>query len=209
MGKADNFYHPLFTTIMITSKEEYLYYLEADKVALRIKKDKWYKIDVIFIYQKLLRKTEYWKNCKKGKLNFIYYLFLRYRLDRMAQRLGYTIPLNVFGPGLSIAHVGNIIIHPSAKIGENCRIHVGVNIGAVGGSMEAPSIGSNIYIAPGVKIYGKITIADGIAIGANSVVNKTFEEKNITIAGIPARKISEKGSKEHLVDATSILKKSK
>jgi serine O-acetyltransferase len=53
-----------------------------------------------------------------------------------------------------------------------------------------------VYIAPGAKIYGAIEIADNIAIGANAVVNKSFLEPNITIAGVPARKISDKGSTE-------------
>ena len=39
------------------------------------------------------------------------------------------------------------------------------------------------------KITAKIKIADGIKIGANSVVTKSFLEPNITIAGVPAKKI--------------------
>ena len=41
----------------------------------------------------------------------------------------------------------------------------------------------------GAVIIGKIKIADGIKIGANSVVTKSFLEPNITIAGVPAKKI--------------------
>ncbi|MDM7919729.1 MAG: hypothetical protein QUS12_11250 [Methanosarcina sp.] len=55
-------------------------------------------------------------------------------------------------------------------------------------------MGNNVYIGPGAKIFGDIEIADGIAIGANSVVNKSFTEPNIGIAWIPARKINNKGS---------------
>jgi serine O-acetyltransferase len=69
-----------------------------------------------------------------------------------------------------------------------------VNIGASGGKKDAPIIGDNVYIAPGVKIYGGIEIAEGIAIGANSVVNKSFTEPNITIAGVPAKKIADGGA---------------
>ena len=43
-------------------------------------------------------------------------------------------------------------------------------------------------------IVGKIHIADNIAIGANSFVARSFFEEGITIAGAPAKKISEKGS---------------
>jgi len=57
-----------------------------------------------------------------------------------------------------------------------------------------------------VVILGKIEIADGIAIGANSYVDKSFTEKGITIAGNPARKISGKGQKEAFGRATDVLR---
>ncbi len=41
-------------------------------------------------------------------------------------------------------------------------------------------------------MYGNIEIGDNVAIGANSVVNKSFDS-NITIAGIPAKIISNNG----------------
>lgn len=48
----------------------------------------------------------------------------------------------------------------------------------------------------GIKMGWDIPIiADGCAIGANSVVNKSFEEKGISIAGIPAKKVSNIGNK--------------
>lgn len=63
------------------------------------------------------------------------------------------------------------------------------------GTEKAPKIGNNVFIGAGAKIYGDIIIADDTAIGANSLVNKSFTESGITIAGIPARKVSNKGSK--------------
>ena len=74
------------------------------------------------------------------------------------------------------------------------RIHACTNIGSSRDDVSAPQIGNNVYIGPGAKIFGDIVIADNIAIGANSVVNKSFYEKNISIAGIPAKKINTKGS---------------
>jgi serine O-acetyltransferase len=71
-----------------------------------------------------------------------------------------------------------------------------------------PKIGDNVYIGPGAKIFGDIEIADGIAIGANSVVNRSFTEPNIGIAGIPAKKINDKGSEKLLARATEILNNS-
>lgn len=95
-----------------------------------------------------------------------------------------------------VQHIdGPIIINCGAKIGKFVRIHSGVNIGTkAGGGTEAPKILDYVYIGPGAKLFGNITIANHIAIGANAVVNKDFFEENITIAGVPAKKISDKGS---------------
>jgi serine acetyltransferase len=51
-----------------------------------------------------------------------------------------------------------------------------------------------VCIGPGARVLGDITTADGIVIGANSVVTKSFCKNNITIAGAPARKISNRGT---------------
>lgn len=125
----------------------------------------------------------------------------------MSLKLGFSISPNVFGPGLSIAHAGTIIINGGAKIGENCRLHACVNIGtAAGHSDKAPIIGNNCYIRSGVKMYGNIVLGDGIAIGANAVVNKSFNENNIAIAGVPAIKIADIDTLNFIIPATSILK---
>jgi serine O-acetyltransferase len=124
----------------------------------------------------------------------------------MSVHLGFSIPINVFGPGLCIAHRGTIVINKNASVGENCRIHACTNIGSNRDDISAPQIGNNVYIGPGAKIFGDIVIADNIAIGANSVVNKSFYEKGISIAGIPAKKINTKGTDDIIVTATQIVK---
>ncbi|MCG8399395.1 serine acetyltransferase, partial [Bacillus atrophaeus] len=79
----------------------------------------------------------------------------------------------------------------NVKIGANCDIHQGVNIGQNHDQYDVPTIGDHVWIGPGVKLFGKIQIANGISIGANAVVNKSFTEENITIAGVPAKKVKE------------------
>lgn len=192
---------------MIKSKKELKFYLEADKIALDISHKRPNLIgDRIWKYQRCLRKVEYYKNTQKSNLfKKILYYYYRLRLEQLFVKTGFHISPNVCGPGLSLAHEGSVGININAKVGENCRIHIGSNIGAVAGSKKAPVIGNNVYIGPGAKIFGEIYIADGIAIGANAVVNKSFEEPNITIGGIPAKKISNKGSKGLLIEATTIL----
>lgn len=44
-------------------------------------------------------------------------------------------------------------------------------------------------------MLGDVRLADNIAVGANAVVNKSFDEENIAIAGVPAKKISNNGRK--------------
>ncbi|QXE03465.1 serine acetyltransferase [Terribacillus sp. DMT04] len=138
-----------------------------------------------------MRKLEYINNCKKDNILFkpIYYC-LKFRYKRKQLKLGFTIPINVFGEGLNIAHVGTIVVNPNCVVGKNCRIHVCVNIG--GTDNNVPKIGDNVYIGPGAKIFGSIQIADGIAIGANAVVNKSFLERSTTIVGSPARVVSKR-----------------
>lgn len=181
---------------MIRSRKDYIDYREADRIALgrrKIGAAHWF-VDLVFPdyiwrFQKLLRKLEYYGNVKRGMLSRLVYLYLQLRYRRLSVKLGFTIPRNVFGPGLAIVHYGGIVVNEKARIGANCRIHPGTNIGASAGSVEAPQIGENVYIAPGAKIFGNIRIANNTAIGANAVVNKSFEVENMLIAGVPATAI--------------------
>lgn len=180
---------------MISSKVDYKSYLNADRKALNIHNGKllWLKQliapNYIWIFQRRLRKLEYYRNCRKDPIGKLVYGLIKIKHRKLALKLGFSIPENVFGPGLSIAHYGTIVVNSKAKVGKNCRIHVCTNIGASGGSFKAPRIGDNVYIAPGVKIYGDIEIASNIAIAANSSVGKSFMEEKILIAGSPAKKV--------------------
>lgn len=178
---------------MISSHDQYMEYLEADRVSLNRKKSlKMYFFDDIWRFQRLMRKLEYLTNCKKNRIlrNIVKYQYLKQGI-----KLGFEIPINVFGPGLSIAHAGTIVVNSGARIGANCRLHVCVNIGTEAGkSYDAPSIGNNCYIGPGAKLFGKIDIGPNMVVGANAVVAKSFPSGNATIGGVPAKIISEKTS---------------
>lgn len=188
---------------MIRSKEDLLYYLEQDKKALGIDRKKPRPIgDEIWKFQILLRKCEYYKNKKGNFLKKIIFMVMFYRFYRFRLKLGFTIPLNVFGPGLSIAHYGQITVNGNAKIGKNCRIHEGVTIGATGGSNKAPILGDNVFIGTGAKIIGDIKIANNVAIGANAVIVKNILEESVTVAGIPAKKISNNDSSKLLMNTS-------
>ena len=174
---------------MITSYTEYLDYLEQDRIALgKTMTLRHFIFDDIWKFQRVMRKLEYLTNCHGNKILKLYYE-LRYRA--LSNKLGFSIPINIFGPALSIAHKGTIVINERARIGSHCRIHVCVNIGANAGDKYAtPTIGNHSYIGPGVKMYGKIILGNNIRIGANAVVNKNFLDNNLTIAGVPAKIVS-------------------
>jgi serine O-acetyltransferase len=187
---------------MIRSHQEYKHYLDADRIALKREFNRYIIHDEIWKFQRLLRKLEYVMNCKRHKHIgwLLYYKYLSLRFHWKSVRIGFEIPPNTFGPGLSIAHRGTVVVHPDARVGKNCRIHVDVVIGTRPGPVDkVPRIGDNCYIGPGAKIYGDIVLGDNMAIGANSVVNRSFPEGYQTIAGIPARKISDKGSEEFII----------
>lgn len=180
---------------MIDSKEKYNYFLSEDKKALGIKGNSFflflnpYEIDLeIWRFQKLLRKCEYLFNMNKNNPIWkIRKFYAAYKFKKLSILLGFTIPANCFGSGLRILHRGTIVVNGNCKIGANCTINACVNIGTKEGlEINVPTIGNNVYIGPGAKLFGDIQIADGCAIGANAVVNKSFTEPNSIIVGIPA-----------------------
>ncbi len=183
---------------MIKSKKDYKEYLKADLIASGIDGMKWFNriCDRRFKFYKSLRKSEYYINCKKGVFGKLIGKLIRMRHILLCNKYGWVIPENVFGKGLCIVHVGTIVVTGDAKIGEHCRIHACTNIGRAlaKGKAGAPVIGKNVYIGPGVKMFGPIEIGDNVAIGANAVVNSSFPDGNCTIAGVPAKKISDNTS---------------
>ena len=128
-----------------------------------------------------LRRTEFYLNTGKK----VRYLFSKFLLNRLQIKTGLLIPPNTCGEGLSIAHLGPIIINGDSRVGSNLRIHVGVNIGANGGT--PPVIGDNCYIGPGAKLFGEIIVVNGVYIGANAVVNRDCLEANGVYVGVPAK----------------------
>lgn len=83
------------------------------------------------------------------------------------------------------------ILHPKVVIGKNCSIGSNTTIG--GGQRPhpdtkslAPTIGDNVYIATGAKIFGGIKIGSYSIIGANSVITSDVEPFSI-MGGLPGK----------------------
>lgn len=188
---------------MIDNKQKYREYLRHDQLALGRGENARPRLfgDEIWKFEILLRKVEFDINCRHKVVGKLIGKWHKMRFHRLSVRLGFTIPPNVFGPGLSIPHYGTIVVHGNVRAGKNCRLQEGVTIGATNGSHEAAVIGDNCYFGSGAKVIGAVRIADDVAVGANAVVTKDIAEPGTTWAGIPARKISEQDSHSNLCGA--------
>lgn len=183
---------------MIQTKADYLYYLNCDKKAMRKNTRKpRYLIDIIWTFLRLMRKCEYYENCRHGFFSTLYLKFLKYRYVLLSHRLGFSIGYNTCGPGLCIEHYGNVVINKNARIGKNCRIIGSVVIGATEDD-RVPTIGDNVYVGFGAAIIGHIKVANDVVIGANAVVVHDIVEEGCTYAGVPAKKISNNSSLKYI-----------
>lgn len=145
---------------------------------------------VIWNFQRRLRITEYYKNTGRVFRYNISKILLNYKKNKY----GMHISLNVFEKGLKIMHLGSILTNGNAKVGTDCSIHINTAIVAQGVNSGVPVLGNDIVIGVGSTLLGEISIANGIAIGANALVNKSFLDENIAIAGVPAKKVSNMGT---------------
>lgn len=130
-----------------------------------------------------MRKVGYYRAMKKNSMLYsILFKIENRRLKRLGVKMGFSMYPTTFGPGLKIGHYGNVVVNGRTRIGKNCEIQMGVNIGIHKG--EVPVIGDNVYIGPGAKIFGGIRIGNNVSIGANAVINKDIPD-NCVVVGVP------------------------
>lgn len=122
------------------------------------------------------------------KVKYLYYIRKR---NILGARLGLEIGTENIAPGLLVYHyAGGCVVNGGSIIGKNCHLHGNNCIGNAGPhDLHCPVIGDNVMIGVGAKIIGNVNIADGIKIAAGAVVVHSFDESNITIAGVPAKKV--------------------
>lgn len=146
---------------------------------------------VICKFQKTLRKAEYYENTHQR----IKALCYKIKLKKMQCKYSLHIPLNCCRKGLKIMHTGSILINEKAAIGCNCVFHINTSVVAGKPNNSAPTIGNGVTVFVGAVLVGGIEIADHVVIGTNAVVNKSCYTENVTLAGAPAKCISNRGSK--------------
>lgn len=150
-----------------------------------------------FKYTFILRTCRFLQG--KKVLQPIYHVF-RLLHRHYSIRYGIDIPsVTNIGKGFYIGHYGGIVINGYSRIGNNVNISHGVTLGQAnrGHNRGCPSVGNQVYIGPGAKIIGKISIGNNVAIGANCVVTKDVPDDAVVI-GVPAKIISDKGSRDYV-----------
>lgn len=157
-----------------------------------------YRLEPGFRFSVWLRLTAY---LYKHRLRWTgAYHLARLMYLRLSLRYGFDIDIVTrIGPGLYLPHYGGIVVNRRCVIGANCNLSHQVTIGIAnrGAHKGCPVIGDRVYIGPGAKIFGCLTIGDDSAIGANAVVTRDVPA-NAVAAGIPARVISMKGSQGYV-----------
>jgi len=99
-----------------------------------------------------------------------------------------------FGPGFVLFHSNGVVINGKVRAGENVHLHHQVTI-ADDRHGRSPTLGSNIHIGAGAKIFGPITVGDGARIGANAVVIHDVAP-DTTVVGIPAKPVRRREAAE-------------
>jgi serine O-acetyltransferase len=111
---------------MIRTKDDLIFYLEKDREALKRPARKRFAgsfkdivkraldPDEIWRFERVLRYTEYYSRNFEGINRFLFWWYY-FKYKRLSLKLGFSIPLDVFGPGLSIAHYGTILVINKTK----------------------------------------------------------------------------------------------
>jgi len=123
-------------------------------------------------------------------LKYTLFPIAKWRYRAACIRWGIWIPYTTrVGPGLQIAHPGCIFVNEDAVLGADCTIAQGVTIGAKPGPQGGvPVIGDRVYIGPGAKVLGRVTVGHRVVIGANAVVVHDVPDDAV-VGGVPARVI--------------------
>lgn len=147
------------------------------------------------------------------------HMLARERVFRSLQAKGHYV-INAIHPRATIDRwaslgVGNIIaancvIHPNARLGNNCFLCVAATID------HDDEIGDNVYLSPGVHLAGGVILANNVFVGINATVLPEIHvgkgaiigagavvTENVaagtTVVGVPARPIEKR--KENIHDS--------
>lgn len=177
-------------TCLKYEREVYSSYMFPTKVRFVLSRIKREPARMIYSFLRLSRKTDYY-NLKKDSgtiLHRLKYFIYVCRKNRLGEKLGIEIETLNVAPGLMIYHYNNVI-NGGSIIGKNCHLHGDNCIGNDGITKDCPVIGDNVSLGVGASIIGNVLIGNNIKIAAGAVVVHSFPDDNITIGGVPAKRI--------------------
>jgi len=149
-------------------------------------------------FAKIFRKAQYYCH-SKNKLKSTYY---RIRLYFLSIRYSYQVPASTkIGKGFLLWHVGRVIVHHSAVLGDNVNLSTGVVIGKSfrGERSGCPTIGNRVWIGANAVVVGKVTIGDNVLIAPCAYVNVDVPDNSIVL-GNPARIIPREKATEGYIE---------
>ena len=119
----------------------------------------------------------------KYSLAIIPYFILRHYQFKYGIHIGTSTPI---GKGLCIQHGDGVYLNVQS-IGENFTVYQGVTLGS-SPNKGLPTVGNNVTVYMGAKVFGDVILQDNCVVGANAVVRHDVDE-NAVVVGIPARRI--------------------
>ena len=152
-------------------------------------------LEIFFLYPgfKAIRKYR--------KANYFYrhgHTFIARMISQSAaKKTGIEIhPGATIGRRLVIDHGTGIVIGETTEIGDDVLIYQGVTLGGTGKDTgkRHPTIGNNVMISAGAKVWGPFKIGDNSRVAAGAVVLEEVPP-NSTVVGVPARVVRQDGKK--------------
>lgn len=138
------------------------------------------------------------------KTNKLKYFFCKAYVSKQNRKQAADIAYNVkaennFKDHPKLGHkLNGIVIAAEAKIGYNCFISHQVTIGRSKGGV--PTIGDNVYIGPGAKIFGNIKIGNNVRIGANCVVFEDVPDNSTIVLPKPRIIVKDENYKYYIIN---------
>lgn len=91
------------------------------------------------------------------------------------------------GKGFFIDHGAGVVIGETAEIGDNVMLYQQVTLGCLGFDKTGkrhPTIGDNVMIGAGAKIFGSVKIGDNVKVGGGAVVTKNVPSNSVVVGDL-------------------------
>jgi serine O-acetyltransferase len=105
----------------------------------------------------------------------------------------FIAPSAKIGRGVLFAHPVGVVIGESAVVGDRCIIFQNVTLGKRSlGPGGYPVLGKDVVLFSGSQVLGEIALADGVTVGALSVVTHSCDVVGAKLVGTPARVVGQR-----------------